>query len=220
MRLSKFILPVALFTIAVSTIVFQVNRFKNKQESGLEIGTADDPYARQNWERMRMVDPVTQEIPENIFAREAEFVSSLPANQSLIANKRAGQWRQRGPHNIGGRTRAIAFDVDKLSRASTKLFAVYVDFDANSSEWLNTKANNLEFDLYPNPAENKIWLEFENETQENVVVEIFDETGKVVFTDSTTKTDFKANTRNLNRGTYLVIVRKGKEQMGKVLWKY
>lgn len=114
----------------------------------------------------------------------------------------------------------FTFDVDKLSRASNKLFAVYIDFNANNTDWINTKVNNLEFELYPNPADNKIWLEFENEKAENVVVQIFDETGKVVFTDSTTKTDFKANIRNLNRGTFLVIVRKGQEQMGKVLWKY
>lgn len=61
---------------------------------------------------MRMIDPETQEIPDNIFAREASFVKSLPTNRSLAANKKADEWRQRGPHNIGGRTRAFAFDID------------------------------------------------------------------------------------------------------------
>jgi hypothetical protein len=114
----------------------------------------------------------------------------------------------------------FTFDVDKLSRASTKLFAVYVDFDPNSVEPLNTASNNLDFELYPNPAENKLYLEFGASSIDETVVEIYDETGRIVLTDSTDEIDIKLNLRKLERGTYLVTVRRGNEQSGKVLWKY
>ncbi|MGB0430271.1 MAG: T9SS type A sorting domain-containing protein, partial [Bacteroidia bacterium] len=114
----------------------------------------------------------------------------------------------------------FTFDVDKLSRASKKLYAVYIDFNPNSSEWLNTSNNNLSFELYPNPTENKLYLEFEASSINKTTIEIYDETGKVVLTDSTDEIDIKLNIRKLNRGTYLVIVRRGDQQSGKVLWKY
>ncbi len=100
--------------IALSSIAYFSNKNSNLKiaNSANEIGTAEDPYARQNWEQMRAVSPKTGQIPENIFAREAEFVKSIPANKSLTANKRASDWSQRGPYNIGGRTRAITIDID------------------------------------------------------------------------------------------------------------
>lgn len=79
---------------------------------GLEIGTPEDPYARLTFEQTRLMDPETGEIPENIGAREAAFSGTLPIHRSHIVGKKADEWRQRGPHNIGGRTRAIAIDVN------------------------------------------------------------------------------------------------------------
>ncbi|MFY0674764.1 MAG: T9SS type A sorting domain-containing protein [Bacteroidia bacterium] len=114
MSKQKFYLAAAFLLIALtaSYFILDYNPNSNNEDAATEIGTADDPYARQNWERMRSVSPITGEIPNNIFAREAAFTKTLPINQSITAKKRADDWRQRGPHNIGGRTRAIAIDID------------------------------------------------------------------------------------------------------------
>jgi photosystem II stability/assembly factor-like uncharacterized protein len=115
MSKQKIYFAFAIAFVVVATSLYFFNK-KSSNETlgfeGAEIGTKEDPYARQNFERMRSVSPKTGEIPHNIFAREAAFTQTLPVNQSITANKRAGEWRQRGPHNIGGRTRAIAIDID------------------------------------------------------------------------------------------------------------
>ncbi|MGB0430272.1 MAG: T9SS type A sorting domain-containing protein [Bacteroidia bacterium] len=110
-----FISAAIVFILAIASfLLFTNNPFTLKKQVslGTEIGTAEDPYARQNWEYARMASPKTGEIPNNIFAREAEFIKSIPYNKSITANKKAADWQQRGPHNIGGRTRAIAIDID------------------------------------------------------------------------------------------------------------
>ena len=61
---------------------------------------------------MRLVDPKTGEIPENINSLEAEFASTLSRDGIVSSRKKAGSWQQRGPHNIGGRTRALAMDIN------------------------------------------------------------------------------------------------------------
>lgn len=69
-------------------------------------GNDTDPGSRLYWNWLRLRDPNTGMIPANIGRRERAFAATLPVN-----NYRAYNWDQRGPFNVGGRTRAIAFDV-------------------------------------------------------------------------------------------------------------
>ena len=69
-------------------------------------------------------DPNTGKIPDNIQAKEKEFSSKLPKgsllkqlkskNKNLATAKTQGPatWNARGPGNVGGRTRALALDLD------------------------------------------------------------------------------------------------------------
>ncbi len=152
-------------------------------------------------------------IENSVFSNEMLQVNRLNNQKALVGYIYGGI--ESDEENI-----FFTFDVDKLSRASTKLFEVYIDFDANSSEWLNTSNNNLDFEMYPNPAENKVYLEFEASSEYNTIVEVYNEKGQIVLSDSTNEIGIKLNVKKLSRGTYLVIVRKGNEQSGKVLWKY
>lgn len=71
-------------------------------------GTADDPTARIDYELMRLADPHTGKVPSDIRAKELAF-----ANHSMKTSAATGaQFDSKGPYNIGGRTRAIAFDID------------------------------------------------------------------------------------------------------------
>jgi photosystem II stability/assembly factor-like uncharacterized protein len=68
------------------------------------------------WELMQLRDPATGRIPDGIRAAELAFASSLPTREAVpMLSKRgealAYEWMQRGPVNIGGRTRALALDV-------------------------------------------------------------------------------------------------------------
>jgi hypothetical protein len=67
----------------------------------------DNPAERVVWERIRLADPNTGEIPKNIRQKEMMFAKTLP--KSSVMSK--ANWLHRGPYNVGGRTRALAMDV-------------------------------------------------------------------------------------------------------------
>ena len=80
----------------------------------------DNPTGRAEFELMRRADPETGQIPDGIRVRELEFVSTIPSRQMLFEEelKRGATtlsgpilWRERGPDNQGGRTRALGIDM-------------------------------------------------------------------------------------------------------------
>ncbi len=75
------------------------------------IGTIDDPAKRASYEALIISDPKSGQIPRGIKLREYRFSQTL--RPSRLANTRQTQdgWDQRGPFNVGGRTRALAIDV-------------------------------------------------------------------------------------------------------------
>lgn len=71
---------------------------------------------RIQWELERLRDPATGRIPEGIRNRELQFAATHPLRTEFNGLfKRAGigeySWTNRGPWNVGGRTRAVAVDV-------------------------------------------------------------------------------------------------------------
>lgn len=79
----------------------------------LEIG--EDGAGRAEFDRIRFQDPKLGRIPEGIRARELQFIQNLPLRrEGGLLNKTSTDvlsWTSRGPYNIGGRTRAILYDV-------------------------------------------------------------------------------------------------------------
>lgn len=73
-----------------------------------ENGGFDDEEGADAYAAMRLKNPTTGIIPRDIRKKEIAFTSGLP--QSNSAN-RSIQWENRGPYNLGGRTRALALDV-------------------------------------------------------------------------------------------------------------
>lgn len=69
---------------------------------------------RRAWEKMRLADPLTGEIPQGAFYAEREFAKHLPKGQEIRGA--VGVWESRGPWNVGGRTRALAIDVTNENR--------------------------------------------------------------------------------------------------------
>ncbi len=84
-----------------------------------QIDEEENPNARWEYEWLRVRDPRTNEIPRNIRFEEVNFVKSVPnRSQVSMKNVQGGasslntlNWNQRGPYNVGGRTRALAIDV-------------------------------------------------------------------------------------------------------------
>ncbi len=72
---------------------------------------------RAEWEFMMLRNPKTNEIPRGIFAKEQDFAKTLPKleekvlfKNGSVQNTQAIGWQERGPNNVGGRTRAFAAD--------------------------------------------------------------------------------------------------------------
>lgn len=77
------------------------------------LGADEDANARYNYELMRLHDPATGKIPAHVRERELAFAANLPKEGSISAMGRitSVSWVQRGPWNVGGRTRAFGVDV-------------------------------------------------------------------------------------------------------------
>jgi len=77
------------------------------------LGTPDNPYARIEFDQIRLRDPRTNRLPSRMrdlelaYARKAAESVSLRARQSAVDISFGG----RGPANLGGRTRALALDM-------------------------------------------------------------------------------------------------------------
>jgi len=71
----------------------------------------DNPHARQSYLFEKIKSPLTGKVPDNIRQKELAFVKSDKAG--LINHQKANltTWINRGPWNVGGRTRAMAIDV-------------------------------------------------------------------------------------------------------------
>ena len=98
---------------------------------------SDNPAERVVWEHFRLVDPNTGEIPRNIRKKEMIFAKTLPI--STVMNK--ANWVHRGPYNVGGRTRALAFDVlnENTILAGGASGGMFRSVDAGASWSMTTK---------------------------------------------------------------------------------
>jgi len=72
-----------------------------------ENGGPDDQGGSSQYDLYRLMDPRTGQIPVNFRENELAFAATLPQRDE----SRSVQWQNRGPYNLGGRTRALAIDV-------------------------------------------------------------------------------------------------------------
>ena len=100
----------------------QSKLFSGNQNGGTPgLSGRDNPLARQRLQWLELRNPATGKIPNDIREKELKFAKTLPTREEL-AMKKSGtnnfhtiqnyNWTQRGPYNIGGRTRALAIDVN------------------------------------------------------------------------------------------------------------
>ncbi len=111
--MKKIVLPLA-FVILI--LCLRILLPKNENSPRLSIGSEENPNGREEYEFMVMRDPVRNEIPANIHRMEVELSRRLPTRESYALAKgyavEALKWSERGPDNVGGRTRTFAADVE------------------------------------------------------------------------------------------------------------
>ena len=115
------------------------------------ISSPEDPRARYMYEFERLRNPYTGKIPENIRQKELAFSATLPVAEARTfagtARNARGQvenWNRRGPFNVGGRTRALAIDVnnENIILAGGVSGGVWRSTDGGTS-WTKTTDPNL-----------------------------------------------------------------------------
>jgi photosystem II stability/assembly factor-like uncharacterized protein len=91
------------------------------------------------WERIRLANPNTGEIPNNIRQKEMIFAKTLPKSSAWSK----ANWKHRGLYNVGGRTRALAFDVlnENTMLAGGATGGMFRSVDAGASWNMTTNPN-------------------------------------------------------------------------------
>ena len=147
---------VVLLLVVSAICVFGVWNYVSRDVQGVgqvkipsAIGTKENPNARAQYEWNRLRSPESGEIPRNIRRKELAFAQTIPTKESAIQlglNKGANlfsskvfEWERVGPYNIGGRTRAMAFDVSDPSGGTLLAGGVSGGvwrYTANTSNWV------------------------------------------------------------------------------------
>lgn len=114
MKILRRLLPVALAAATVATTL-QLLPDNRSRPQPLAVPERDDPHEHADRELMRTRDPMTGRLPLDIRRRELAFASTLPSRDVDALLRASGgvdfDWHQRGPSNVGGRSRALAMDV-------------------------------------------------------------------------------------------------------------
>lgn len=120
--------------------LFLLNACVDKTDKKIAFAS-DNPAERVVWERIRLADPSTGEVPINIRKKEMAFAKTLP--KSTIMNK--ANWIHRGPYNVGGRTRALAMDIldENIILAGGASGGMFRSVDAGQSWSMTTDPNQL-----------------------------------------------------------------------------
>ncbi len=114
---TTILLSIAIVGAGLSYFASSVIKKNKSQEITVSReGMEDDAQERMRWEISRLADPATGKIPENIRQLELAFAATLP-NDLQVDNRMASlTMTNRGPWNLGGRTRAFGIDVSNENR--------------------------------------------------------------------------------------------------------
>lgn len=92
-------------------VFFSCKQTLNEKQERESLLYAPDEFAEESeyakWNFMRLRNPQTDNLPANFREDELQFATTLPK----VAENRSLLWQNRGPYNLGGRTRALALDV-------------------------------------------------------------------------------------------------------------
>ena len=112
----KKLLPAFAVLVFATCGLFIFKTSTNSPTPGLQLPAGENEENRElrrEMERQMLADPATGEIPKGIAFLERYFASTLP---QAVSERSGPDWVSRGPWNVGGRTRALAFDVNNENR--------------------------------------------------------------------------------------------------------
>ena len=105
--MKKTLLSLFIITFLISCSGDKNTNYEPHNSTKKVVYPSDNPAERVIWEQIRFKDPETGKIPEDMRRKEMTFAKTLPVSTKLTKSN----WIHRGPYNVGGRTRAISFDI-------------------------------------------------------------------------------------------------------------
>ncbi len=107
--MNKGIIFFALLLLAGAAAIgfYQPQNEREKNQTEGELYSNDEEGEAAEYNFMRLRNPFTNQLPKDIRRKELAFAATLPKNN----DSRSTTWQNRGPYNLGGRTRALALDV-------------------------------------------------------------------------------------------------------------
>ena len=113
----KKIIPAVAILFCLGAGLFLIKNITGASSAALALpgggGHEENRELRKEWERMRLSDPATGQIPPGILFSERQFAAQMPM---AVSDRSGPEWESRGPWNVGGRTRALAVDVTNENR--------------------------------------------------------------------------------------------------------
>jgi len=114
---TRIIVSIAFVFFIALLIPFSFSKTVKKNIAGQEATEENEAaytYLRWKYEADMIKDPVTGEVPVGMREREIEFAKTIPVRGSFFTSARTNiqnTYLPAGPNNVGGRTRAVAYDV-------------------------------------------------------------------------------------------------------------
>ncbi len=133
---------IAMSFMAVAFIASnKVSNPAKEQNEARQEGMEDDALERMNYELRRYADPATGKIPENVRQKELAYAATLP-NDGDGSRSNPLVFTNRGPWNVGGRTRAFGVDVSNENHllAGSCSGGMWLSSDGGAS-WSMTNTN-------------------------------------------------------------------------------
>jgi hypothetical protein len=136
--MKKIFSPLTVITAGIA--VFLITGCSNPNAEPLKIGDPmeEDLSERQQYDLMRLAGP-DGKIPEHIREKELAFSTTLPSDRSVARFGPNAQsqavWSQRGPWNVGGRTRAFGIDKNDENHliAGSTSGGIWTSFDGGTN---------------------------------------------------------------------------------------
>ncbi|MEM7299418.1 MAG: hypothetical protein AAF391_14265, partial [Bacteroidota bacterium] len=110
--MNRFLL-LLLIPLVVADSIYEFATFYSItiNHSTSEIVGREDLMGRYEYELLLTADPETGELPEGIRQAELKFIDKVVKRAERLRTHQALEIEQAGPFNVGGRIRAVAFDI-------------------------------------------------------------------------------------------------------------
>ncbi len=180
---SPFILMIVVTIIGFFTLINFVD-VDNKSHQLKRVKSSSSPKANKEMKKARweyfnqmLRDPLTNKIPDGIRQKELAFANELEKQNKLLRKSSSAtelEWKEAGPSDVGGRTRALAVDITNPSTiiAGGASGGIWKSTD-NGNSWtlkssLNTILSVTSIAQDPRPGHTNVWYYSTGEMSSNL----------------------------------------------------